>query len=162
MANEKRYSITPYLPLVALPALHALLVAFTMLVSLSVPGGAYYRIFGVDPLAAAVGMVYEGAVFYAVLLLAGTAWWFFIGMIGWKSINRNMGRPVAIIGALLSLLSSLVGITMTKDVLYQDLHRGLLSLTAIFQYAGVGMLCLGAFVVTIYAVIAAFGYTKTA
>jgi len=49
-ATEKRFSVTSHLALAGLPALNLLLVAFTMIV----PGGAYYRIFGVDPLAAAV------------------------------------------------------------------------------------------------------------
>jgi hypothetical protein len=161
LVPEKRFSITPYLPLVTLPAFYVLLVVFTMLVSVNVPGGAYYRIFGVDPLAAAVGMVYEGAGFYTVLFLSGTVWWFFIGTIGWKSRNRNISRPASILGTLLSLLSVLIGIAMTKDAFHHDLNGGALSLAAIFQYAGVGILCLGAFVVTIYAVAAAFGHAKS-
>jgi hypothetical protein len=154
--TKNRFSANSYLPLAALPALYLLLIAFTVLVSLNVPGGAYYRIFGVDPVAAAVGMVYEGAEFYAVLFLVGTAWWLFIGTIGWKSRNRNISRTGAVLGALLSLVSALIGVAMTKDVFHQDLNEGALSLAAIFQYMGVGMLCLGALVVAIYAAMAAF------
>jgi hypothetical protein len=155
MVHGRKFSINPCLPLVALPALHLFLVAFTILVSVRVPGGAYYRILGIDPLAAVVGMVDEGTIFYAVLLVFGTAWWLFIGSIGWKSRDVDMSRPIAALGALLSLFSAAVGIAMTEGPFHEDVHDGVLSVGAIFQYICVGMLCLGALVVTIYSAMAA-------
>jgi hypothetical protein len=131
-----------------------------MIISVRVPGGAYYRIFGVDPVGLGVGMISEGAIFYAALLLFGTAWWFFIGTIGWKSRIGNMNRPIAALGALLSLSSAVIAIVITKDALYQDLRDGSLSFAAIVQYACVGMLCLGALVITIYSMTAALGRNK--
>jgi hypothetical protein len=143
-----------------LPGLHLSLIIFTMFVSAYVPGGAYYRIFGVDPVGVGVGMVSEGAIFYATLLLCGTAWWFFVGAIGWKSAAGGLSRPFAGMGALLSVFTLVTGIALTKDVVSQDIRDGVLSLSAIVQYACVGLLCFGALIVTFYSTMAAFGRTK--
>jgi hypothetical protein len=82
------------LPLVVLPTLYLLLVVLTMVLSATLPGGAYYRMLGVNPLAAMIGMVSEGGVFYGALFLFGTAWWFFIGAIGWSSRSGTVSAPL--------------------------------------------------------------------
>src|SRR5579863_5633418 len=96
-----------YRLLFLLPAVHLLLIILTIFVSAHVPGGAYHRIIGVDPVGAAVGMVSEGAIFYVTLLLCGTAWWLFIGAIGWTSAAGSLSRPFAGLGASLSAFTLL-------------------------------------------------------
>jgi hypothetical protein len=161
MMEEQKPFIHSYLSLAALPGLNLFLVVLTILVSTSVPGGTYYRIFGVDPVAGAVGMVDEGVLFFSVLLLVGTGWWFFIGYIGWKSRKGMLSRPIAALGAMLSLFSALTRIMATKQTVLQDLRDAKMSVGALCQYACVGLLCLGALVVTIYSASAALGRRKT-
>jgi hypothetical protein len=136
---------------------YLLLIVLTMVLSATPPGGAYYRMLGVNPLAAMIGMASEGAPFYGVLFLLGTAWWFFIGAIGWSSKSGTMSRPIAALGALLSVFSALAGIGMTTVAMRQD-HE--FSLGAVLQYACVGLLCLGALIVTIYSAKTAFGLRR--
>jgi hypothetical protein len=152
--NKKSQSFVVFF---AVPALYLLLVVFTMYVSSQVPGGAYYRIFGVAPLAAVIGMVHEGANFYVALLLFGTAWWVLVAYCGWKSKESGM---VAAASALMSLVSVVMAAVMTKSPFYQDMREGLLSVSAVFQYVGVGVLCLGALTIAIYSTWIAFGRNK--
>jgi hypothetical protein len=135
------------LPLLVLPATHVILVALTMVLSRHTPGGAYYRIFGVDPFSAMVLMVYDGtpAVVVSILVL-GTAWWYFIGRIGWESSQGRLSRFGAGLGALLTLFFGVIGVTLSIGVVNEDMRDGALSAGAIFQYVLVGLLCLGAFV----------------
>jgi hypothetical protein len=137
--NKKSQSFVVFF---AVPALYLLLVVFTMYVSSQVPGGAYYRIFGVAPLAAVIG----------------TAWWVLVAYCGWKSKESGM---VAAASALMSLVSVVVmAAVMTKSPFYQDMREGLLSVSAVFQYVGVGVLCLGALTIAIYSTWIAFGRNK--
>jgi hypothetical protein len=46
--------------LAVLPLIHVLLVILSLILSAHTPGGAYYRLFGADPLSAMVLMVYDG------------------------------------------------------------------------------------------------------
>ena len=134
-------------PLVVLPAIHVILVALTMVLSRDTPGGAYYRIFGVDPLSAMPMMVYDGTLAVIVFILVfGTAWWYFIGRIGWESSQARMSRFGAGLGALLTLFFGVVGVALSMGIVNEDKNDGALSAGAILQYFLVGFLCLGAFV----------------
>jgi hypothetical protein len=130
-----------------------------MIQSTKVPGGTYYRIFGVNPIAAAVGMVSEGALFFGVLLVFGTFWWFYIGWIGRKSWEGSVSRPSSALGAVLSLLSALAGVGLTHSIPGNDASA--LQVGAVVQYAFVGLLCLGAVAAAIYSTIALVRRNKT-
>ncbi len=134
--------IRRYIPLLLLPGLYVLLAAFTMFQSVRVAGGTYHRIFGVNPVAAVVGMVSEGGWFYGFLLVFGTLWWFCIGYVGWKSWEGSVSRPSSALGVLISLLSVALGVGLTQETLGHD--DAALSAGAIIQYVSVGVLCLGA------------------
>jgi len=162
MALWKGDSPSRYILLLPLPSLYILLVVFTMIQSTKVDGGTYYRILGVNPILFVVGMVSDGTLFYAFLLVFGTFWWSCIGFIGRKSWDGNASRISGALGVFVAVCTGAIGILMTKDVFYQDQDAGTLSLGAIFQYAGVGMLCLGAIVVAIYAAKTALGHKKPA
>ena len=140
MALRANSVVVKYLPIAVLPSIHLLLVVFTMTVSATQAGGAYYRIFGVDPLAASVGMVYEGPIFYATLLIFGTAWWWFVAYCGWKTKDRG---GWAVLSVLVSLLSVSVVVALTVAPLREDA----LSVAALLQYLGVGTLCLGTLII---------------
>jgi hypothetical protein len=158
MTREARHALMPYLPLFVLPAVHIFLVALTTILSRMTPGGAYYRILGVDFVAAPIMMVFDNApIIVGVLLIVGTALWYFIGWIGWESSKGKISRLSAAVGGLFALFFGAIGALATKEILYEDLLRGSPSVGAILQYACVGVLCLGAFVVTIYSAIAALG-----
>ena len=144
-------STAPALPLVVLPTIHVILVALSMFLSINIPGGAYYRIFGVDPFSAMFMMVYDGTLAVIVfILILGTAWWYFIGRIGWESSQGRMSRLGAGLGALLTLFFGVIGVALSKGVVYEDIHDGALSAGAILQYVLAGLLCLGAFVAAGY------------
>lgn len=138
MTREKRLAIKSHLALVVLPTVYVSLVVFTRILSAKEPGGTYYRVLGVNPLAAAVGMVYEGGIFFGVLLIFGTAWWSLIGVIGQETRNGNRSRLSAALGAFLSLFSGVIGAVLTNGVLYRDLHDSGLPVWALLQYACVG------------------------
>ena len=160
MNRPARLAIGSRLRLAALPVVHLFLIVLTMILSYKNPADAYYRIFGVDPLAAAVGMVSEGSAFYGALLIFGTAWWYFIGWIGWVSRNGRINRLSAGLGAILALFFGIIGAKMSTDIFRQDLDDGVLSAGAILQYASLGVLCLGAFVVAAYSAMAALRRKK--
>jgi hypothetical protein len=159
MLEEKSVSVNRLIPGLALPGVYVFLVTFTMIQSTRVPGGTYYRIFGVNPMAIAVGMVSEGALFFGVLLVFGTFWWFYIGWIGRKSCEGIVSRFSSALGAVLSLLSALAGVGITHSILSSDASS--LRLGAIVQYASVGLLCLGAVVAAIDSTIAVVRRSKT-
>jgi hypothetical protein len=50
----------------------------------------------------------------------------------------------SILSVLVSSSSALVGVALTVSPIHQDWNEGTLSVTAIVQYAGVGILCLEA------------------
>jgi hypothetical protein len=159
MLREKGHSVSRFIPVLALPGIYLFLVTFTIIQSIGVPGGTYYRIFGVNPIAIVVGMVSEGALFFGVLSVFGTFWWFYIGWIGWKSWEGSVSRFSSALGAVLSLLSALAGVGMTRYILSSDASA--LRLGATVQYACVGLVCLGAVVAAIYSTVAAFRRNKT-
>jgi hypothetical protein len=133
--------------LAALPLIHVLLVILSMILSVHTPGGAYFRLFGVDPLSAMAMMVYDGtATVIGFILILGTGWWYFLGRIGWESSHGRLSRFGAGLGALLTLFFGATGVILTKGVITEDIQEGTLSAGAIFQYVLVGLLCVGAFV----------------
>jgi hypothetical protein len=143
------------LSLLILPAVHVSLIVLTILLSLNTPGGAYYRLLGVDVLAAPVLMVNENPIIInAVFLIFGTAWWYFIAKIGWASNNGRMTRLGSGLGALLALTFAVIGTGMSRDVLYEDFDAGQLSVPVILQYALIAAICFGAFISAIYSIVA--------
>jgi hypothetical protein len=139
------------LPLLILPTIHVLLVTLTIILSSNTPGGAYDRIVGVDPLGLGVLMIFDGTLALAgFFLIFGTAWWYFIGRIGWESSQGRLSRFGAGSGALLTLFFGATGVILTKSVVNGDIRGGTLSAGAIIQYVLVGLLCVGAFVATCY------------
>ncbi len=75
MTSKDRESQWFSLPLIVLPSIHFSLIVLTILLSLKTAGGAVYRVFGVDPLAAVFMMADEGIALPVVgaLLIFGTA-----------------------------------------------------------------------------------------
>jgi hypothetical protein len=159
MVQAKSLSVSRFIPFLALPALYVFLVTFTMIQSTGVPGGTYYRIFGVNPMAAAVGMVSEGALFFGILIVWGTFWWFYVGWIGRKSWEGSVSRLSSALGAVLSLLSALAGVGLTHSIPGSD--DSALQAGAIVQYACVGLLCLSAVGAAIYSTIAVLRQFKS-
>jgi len=148
------------LSLIVLPALYLLLAIFTIFVSATVPGGAYYRIIGVNLVAGMVGMVSEGVLFYSVLLIFGAAWWLLIGAIGAQSRGGGISRPIAALGGLLSLAVALGGAAITSSALDEDLRKAGLSTVGVIQYVLVGMLILAVLFVAFYSARAAVSPVK--
>jgi hypothetical protein len=137
--------------LVVLPLIHALLVILSMILSVHTPGGAYYRLFGADPLSAMALMVYDGTpAVIGFILILGTGWWYFLGRIGWESSQGRLSRFGAGLGALLTLFFGATGVILSKGVINEDIREGTLSAGAISQYVLVGLLCVGAFVAAYY------------
>jgi len=135
--------------LAILPGIHIFLVILTVELSATTPGGAYYRIVGVDPVVAGLLMVYEGVFIHLCFLLVGTAWWFGVGLLGWLSRG---GRVSAVSRAVvINTLIGLLGIAMVIPVFRRDLVNGVVSLAVGLQYLCAGLLCIGAFVSAAYA-----------
>jgi hypothetical protein len=158
MAQARSASVRRSVPLFVLPSLYALLVAFAIVQSARVAGGTYYRIFGVNPIAAFVGMASGDGFFYAFLLIFGILWWFYIGYVGWKSWRGSLSRPSSALGALISLISVAFAVGLTQDTFRHD--DTALSAGAVIQYAGVGVLCLGALAATLSSTIAVLRRNK--
>lgn len=144
---------------VIVPFIYVGTVVLTCSLSARTPGGAYYRIWGIDPLAAMFGMVYDNvAVIVGVFLVSGTPWWYLVGRIGWGDRKRRLSAGVG--GALFALFTCFVTASITLGVLKQDIHAGLLTDMVIFQYSLVALLCFGALVSTLCAVVAALRFSE--
>jgi hypothetical protein len=142
--------------LIILPAVYVAAVALAQVLSMSTPGGAYYRLLPVNPFAAAAMMVVENdSAILAVLLVSGIPAWYLIGRIGWEGRTGRRSRVTLGLEALLSLLASLVCITLAVSVLRQDLSGGHLSAWAVIQYWLDGILCFGAILSTVWALLGA-------
>jgi hypothetical protein len=140
--------ISSWWVLAVLPAIHILLILLTIRLSTYTPGATYYRIIGVDPLPAALLMVYEGVIIPLCFLVVGTAWWFVVGMLGWL---RRGDRVGAVTRAVINTLVGLLGVDITVPIFRTDLAAGMVSRAVGVQYACAGMLFLGAFVSALYA-----------
>jgi hypothetical protein len=142
------------IPLLILPALYLTLATFTMLQSNEIPGGSYFRIFGVNPLAAIVGMATEGAAFYAAVFGFGALWWYYIGFVGWKSFRGTLSRMSSGFGAFIAAATAIIGAGLTRETIAQDQAR--LTAGAIFQYAIIAVLFVGAIAAAVSGAIATF------
>jgi hypothetical protein len=138
------------MPVVVLPSLHAVLCFLTLLVSRRTPGGAWYRLVGIDFPLFAFAMPLRGfdgelAVF-AIVLLLGTSWWYLIGRVGWSS---HIGRLRSSGATVLALSVSLIGPAIWADTFHRDIREAALKGVALtdavrLQYLLVGLLCIGA------------------
>jgi hypothetical protein len=142
-------------PLLILPAIYVVDIFLTAVISAGTPGGAYYRIVGIGPVAGAVGMVYDStAVIVIAFLLSGTPWWYLIGWIGWNSRKRRTSRGSSGLGAIIALFTCFVSTSITLGNLKQDIHDKLLTSGVIFQYSLAVLLIFGALISTFYAIMA--------
>jgi len=146
-------------PLIILPMLYFAVVVLTAILSLGTPGGAFYRIIGIDPFVGAFMMVYDNAaLIVGAFLVSGLPWWYFVGRIGWESRKRRIGRWSSGLGVCLTLFTCSVSTAVSLSVLKQDRREGALTVAVIAQYSLLALLCFEAFVSTIYALI---GLSKT-
>ena len=122
----------------------------------STPGGAYYRILGLCPLVASIGMVVDNdAVIVGAFLLLGTPWWYLVGRIGWDSHERGHGLLRPIVGAAIAVFTCFISTAMTVDQLKSDIHDNALKSAALAQYSLVALLCVGALLSALSALMAA-------
>ncbi len=158
MTSKDRESQWFSLPLIVLPSIHFSLIVLTILLSLKTAGGAVYRVFGVDPLAAVFMMADEGIALPVVgaLLIFGTAWWYFIGRIGWASNRGKLSRVGSALGAILALFFSVVGFLVGRQTFNSDFNNGQLSAGAFIQYLCVAAILIGGFISAIYSIRATF------
>lgn len=156
MISTKNDSQWFSLSLIVLPSIHVILVAVTILLSLKTAGGAYYRLVGVDPLAAVFMMADEGVALSVVgaILIFGTAWWYFIGRIGCR--RGKLSRVGSALGAILALFFGVIGFLISKQTFLSDFNNGQLSAGALFQYFCVAAILAGAFISAIYSTKATF------
>jgi hypothetical protein len=87
------------LPIV-LPSIHLVLFLFTM-----ITGGRYGNPFFCVDLPLSLPLVArDDARTILVVGILGTAWWYFIGQIGWSSKQRTISRVASGLGAFLVLV----------------------------------------------------------
>lgn len=144
-----------------LPGIYLSLILLTAALSAKTPGGTYYRIWGICPPVASLGMIFENAtVLVVAFLLIGTPWWYWVGRIGWDSYGRRRGGSEATRGAIFALFTCLVSTAMTLGVYKSDIRDGAFKSAAIAQYWMVSLLCLGAFLSGLLALRAALTPTR--
>jgi len=135
------------LPLVVLPLLYVVVVVLTAIVSLWMPGGAFYRIIGINPVLGAFMMVNDNAaVIVGGFLVSGLPWWYLVGRIGWESRNGRISRWSSGLGALLTIYTCVLSTAVSIGVLKNDRREGAMNDAAIVQYSLVALLCFGALV----------------
>ena len=135
--------IEPWLLL--LPGLYAATVLLTFALSLRTPGGAYYRIIAINPLAALfMWRVQTDVPLTAVFLVTGVPGWYLVGRIGSQGIRRSASRLRLGVGALFCVLLLLLGSSVTLGILNQDARDNYLTHGVILQYALVAALLVGA------------------
>jgi hypothetical protein len=143
--------------LLLLPGLYAATVLLTFALSLDTPGGAYYRIIAVNPLAALfMWRVQNDIALTAVFLVIGLPWWYLVGRIGSEGTRRSYSRLRLGLGALFCASILLLGSSVTIDTLKQDARDNFVTGAVMLQYALVAALCVGAGISTLCAVIGAF------
>ena len=154
-ARGIRWSSTRYL---ILPGIYVATIVLTAALSANTPGGAYYRIFGICPPVASLGMVFDNAVvLVGAFLLVGTPWWYLVGRIGWDSYDRRHGVLASLGGAAIALFTCFVSSGMSRDVFR---HDGPFTTAMIAQYWLVALLCLGSLISMLFALGAAFRPTR--
>jgi hypothetical protein len=144
-----------------LPGIYVATIVLTTTLSAKTPGGAYYRIFGICPAVASLGMVFDNAVvLVGAFLLVGTPWWYLVGRIGWDSYDRRHGVLPPTVGAVFALFTCFISTAMTVGAYRGDIHDGAFRNAAIAQYWLVSLLCLGALVSMLFALWAALTPNK--
>jgi hypothetical protein len=127
-------------PLFLLPSLHLFLCILATMLSGNYDGWGWSRMMGVDPFCAPVLMVIESLPkLFAIFAGFGTAFWTFVGFVGWRSYGRTMGRPGAMLGTVLIGFFLVIGIWMTIDLIRQELQMGVLIVAGIFQFLLIGL-----------------------
>ena len=135
--------IEPWLLL--LPGLYAATVLLTFALSLTTPGGAYYRIIVINPLAAGFIWGVESDVgLTAVFLVTGVPLWYLVGRIGSQGIRRSASRLRLGVGALFCVSPLLLGGPETLDILSQDARDNFVTHAVVLQYVLVAALFVGA------------------
>ena len=142
-------------PLTILPSIYVVVIVLTAMLSVDTPGGTFYRIVGINPVAGVSMMVCHNVpIIVGIFLVSGTPWWYLVGRIGWESRKRKISRLSLGLGAVLTLFTGWVATSVTADILKQDIHGGFVTGPVILQYMFVAFLCVGALLSTICAVIA--------
>lgn len=143
-------------PSLILPGIYVGTILLTTVISIGMPGGAYYRIFGTCPLVASLGMVNDKtAIIVGAFLIVGTPWWYLVGRIGWSARKRMSGLLSPAVGALIALFTCFVASSMTLGVFKQDIRDGGVRGIAIVQYLLVALLCCGALASGVFALVSA-------
>ena len=124
--------------LLALPGVHLLLVAVTILAP-----GELIRVLGVDPFVFPF-MFSKDSVVIAVFLIFGTFWWFAIGYVGWRGASESAGRTFGWSSGVLLLLLSLLGILFSVGMLLEDIGGKRYEAILFIQEFLVALLCSGA------------------
>ncbi len=144
-------------PLLILPAIYIATILLSAFLSPATPGAAYYRVIPVCPVAGVFGMAFDSdAWMFAVFLLLGTPWWYFIGRIAWRNYTRQRGVQHPLVGSAIALFTSFIATAMSLDVFKRDFNDGLVDGMVFVQYFLIALLCLGALVSTLSALAAAF------
>jgi hypothetical protein len=127
-------------PLFLLPSLHLFLCILATMLSGRYDGWGWSRMMGVDPFCAPVLMVIESLPkLFAIFAGFGTAFWAFVGLVGWRSYGRTIGRLGSLLGANLIGFFLVVGIWMTIDLIRQEHQMGVLIGAGIFQFLLIGI-----------------------
>lgn len=124
--------------LLALPLLHLLLVAVTILAP-----GEWIRIIAVDPFV--VPFLFSGGVTADILfVVVGTLLWFLIGYVGWRSTEDKINSPFGIVFGVFVSLFSIVGVLFSCFVLLADIEGRRFEFVLILQEILVALLWVGA------------------
>ena len=143
-----------------LPGIYVATIAVTAVISVATPVGAYYRIIGICPPAASVGMVFDNlGVLVGTFLLLGTPWWYLVGRIGWDGYEHRRSFVGSVGGAAIALLTCFISGVMTYGTFIHDGNGGTFRVGIIAQYWLVGLLCLGSLASMLCALQAAFSGT---
>jgi hypothetical protein len=139
-----------------LPGVYVGTILLTTVLSIGTPGGAYYRVFGVCPLVASIGMVYDStSVIVGAFLVVGTPWWYLVGRIGLSGYRRARGPLSAAVGVAIAGFTCFVTGSMTSGVFKQDIRDSAVKGWVIAQYWLVALLCFGALVSGVFSLVAA-------
>lgn len=127
-------------PLFLLPSLHLFLCVLATMLSGSYDGWGWSRMMGVDPFCAPVLMVIESLPkIFAIFAGVGTAFWAFVGFLGWRSYQGKLSRLGSLLGAVLICFFLVVGFSLTIDLIHQERQMGVLIASGIFQFLLVGV-----------------------
>jgi hypothetical protein len=142
-------------PFLALPGLYLCCILVTALLSIRMPGGAYYRVFGICPPVAALGMVFDNAaLIIGAFVVVGTPWWYLVGRIGGSGLGRQPSLVSPLAGAAIAIFTCFVSTSISFGVFKEDMQEHDMDAGAIVQYALIFLLCLGALAAALYSLAA--------